>query len=280
MRAAVVRAADRLQALRGLVPVALVPTLVERRLDRIWADPAYRTAAQDSMEFLLGRSERAAEAEDLARPFAAHMLRRAYLRWHPKAICEQRVEGVEWLTTKRDATRGVLLSFAHHHQYDGLFASLARHGVDLTIVMTPDMMGPDAVAAYRQHYRVVQRGGHVIPSTVGSEGFADLLRAGATLAIASDVPGRTPVTFLGRRVLGSFGAPRLATLTDSPVVVVTTLRDADGPHLQVHEPLEPTDFPDPGALLDEMLRIHGEAVLAWPEAFESPPARFGALEEG
>ena len=106
-----------------------------------------------------------------------------------------------------------------------------------------------------------------------------MLESRGILGIASDVPGRTPVTFLGRRVVGSFGAPRMATTTNSPVVLVTARRDAGGSYLQLDPPLEPADFADPGALLDEMLRRHGEAILAWPEALESPLARFGALEE-
>jgi lauroyl/myristoyl acyltransferase len=105
------------------------------------------------------------------------------------------------------------------------------------------------------------------------------LRPGSTLAIASDVPGRTPVEFLGRPVLGSFGAARIAMLADAPVVLVTAHRDGDGgSYLRVHPPLEPRDFTDPAVLLAEILRRHGEAVLAWPEALDAPLARWGRVE--
>ncbi len=278
MRSSRARAAENLQHLRRLVPVPLIPTVVRRRIDRIWSVPEFREGAEQSMEFLLGRSERAHEVDELARGYAEHMLLRSYRRWHPRSVTNQRVRDAEWLTAHRDPARGILLSFAHHAHYDGLFGSLAHHGVAITAVMTPDMMSRDAPIAFRQHYAVVRRGAHVIPSTTGSDAFADLLRGGATLAIASDVPGRTPVTFLGRRVLGSFGAARLATTTNSPVVVVTTLRDHAGPYLQVHAPLEPGDYADPADLLTDLLERHAAAVLAWPEAFESPPARFGVVE--
>ena len=203
----------------------------------------------------------------------------SYLRWHPRAITRQPVRGIEWLTTRRDPARGVVLSFAHHHHYDGMFGSVARHGVKIHAVMTPEIMGGNGGVAFQQHERVVGRGGEIVPSDVGTEALAALLSPGTTLAIASDFPGRTPVTFLGRRVLGSFGAARLASMTKSPVVVVTARREGCSSYLQLDEPIDPKDVPDAGALLDEILRRHGEAFLAWPEAVEAPTARFGAIDE-
>jgi lauroyl/myristoyl acyltransferase len=274
------QAAGQRDQVRRLVPVPLIPLLVRRRIDVLWRNPAFREGAEASMEFVLGCSSRADEAADLARGYAEHTLLRAYLRWHPRAICSQPVRGVEWLTTRRDPGRGVLLSFMHHANYDGLWASIARHGVRLTAVATPDLMSGEAPLAFRQHMRVVARGAEVALSTLGTEGIADLLRRpGAIVGLASDMPGRTPVTFLGRPVLGSFGAARIASLTDSPVVVVTTERDAAGRHLQVHEPLDPRDFEDPKDLLDALLRIHEGAVLAWPEALEAPLNRFAPVED-
>lgn len=282
-----VGAAENLLQLRRLLPVRLIPGRVQRRTDRLWRDAGFREHAEQSMEFLLGCSERAAEAPALARGYAEFMVQRTYLRWHPRTVTRQRVRDVEWLTTRRDPDRGVVLSFAHHGQYDGLFASLARHGVAISAVMTPAMMGKGAPLPYRQHHALIRKGAHIVPSMAGDDAQAttraailclDLLRKRTILAIASDMPGPTPVTFLGRRVLGSEGASRFAAMTGSPVVVVTTRRDADGPYLQVHPPLEPADFADPSDLLAAVLDLHGEAVLAWPEAYESPFARFGVLE--
>lgn len=255
-----------------------MPVFVERRLARLWSVDAFREEAIGQMRFLLERTERAPEVPDLARAYAEQMMLRMYLRWHPRAITRQRVVGIEWLTTRRDPERGVILSFMHHHRYDGLFGSLARLGAWSHTVTAPDLLGPDADVQFVQHMRVVARGSTVVPSNTGTDGLVALIGPGVNLAIASDFPGRTPVTFLGRKVLGSFGAARIAAMTDTPVVLVRTLRDDAGPYLQVEPPLEPADFSDPGVLLDEILRRHGEAVLAWPEAFESPTARFGSGE--
>jgi lauroyl/myristoyl acyltransferase len=264
---------------RRLVPVRWVPGVVRRRLDRLWADDDFRAAQEAEMEFLLGKSERAAESAQLGRPYAEQMMIRAYLRWHPRAITRQRVEGIEWLTTRRDRGRGTILSFTHHHRYDGMFGSLARLGAPSTMAITSAITRPEAGIAFQQHLRVASRGGGFVVADGGIDDLVAVLRDRGVLAIAPDVPGRTPVTFLGRRVLGSFGTPRLATMTNSPVVLVTHRRDERGPYLRVHEPLEPSDYATPEQLLEDILSRHGEAILDWPEALESPGARFGKLAE-
>src|SRR5690606_38428771 len=117
-----------------------------------------------------------------------------------------RVEGIEWLTTRRDPRRGQVLSFLHHHRYDGMFSSLARQGADLTILASPLIMGPGTAIEYRQHLRVVSRHTRTLTAGTGTATIVEALRSGQQVAIASDVAGQTPVTFLGRKVLGSFGA--------------------------------------------------------------------------
>jgi hypothetical protein len=273
-------ALQNVHQLRRAVPVRLAPALVRARLDRIWSEPAFRSSQEAEMRFLLEHTDRAGEVGELAYRHAEHMMMRGYLRWHPRAITRQPVRGIEWLTTRRDPARGVLLSFTHHHSYDGLFGSLARYGVRSQILITPEIAKPEAGIAFRQHLRVAARGGEIVPAVGGTEQLAARLRPGTTLALAPDFPGRTPVTFLGRKVLGSFGTARIATLADSPVVLVTQHQDpAGGSYVQVHPPLESRDFSEPRELLDEVLGRHGEAILAWPEALEAPTARFGHIDE-
>jgi lauroyl/myristoyl acyltransferase len=272
---------QNLQQLRRLVPVRYVPALVERRLDQLWENDEFRSAQEAEMQFLVGESERAAEVPQLARAYTEQMMIRAHMRWHPRAITRQRVKGIEWLTSRRDPSRSVILSFTHHHRYDGMFGSVVHAGAPpLSIVITEAIARPEAGIAFAQHLRVAARGGTFVNAESGTKELADLLSSPSTiLALAPDFPGRTPVTFLGRKVLAPFGTARLAELTNSPVVLVTARRDAEGPYLQLHEPLEPKEYADPGALLEEILRLHGEAILDWPEALESPRARFGEIVE-
>jgi lauroyl/myristoyl acyltransferase len=272
-------AARNLPQLRRAVPVRAVPALVRRRLDRIWSDPEFRRIQEGQMQLLLGHTERAPEVPELAYRYAEQMMLRAYLRWHPKAISRQRVRGIEWLTTRRDQSRGVVLSFMHHAHYEGMFPSLARVGAQLHALAHPLIAGGDAGVELDQHLHVVSRGARVVPASGGTEAIASVLGPGVTLAIASDLPGHTPVTFLGRRVLGSFGAARIAAMTNSPVVLVTVRRDEAGSYLQLEQPLEPKDYGDAGELLDDILRRHEGPVLAWPEALDAIGARFGELDE-
>lgn len=268
----------QLQRLRSLIPVSALPALARRRVDSLWQNEEFRSAQEAEMQFLLEYTDRAPEIPELARGYTEFALLRGYRRWHPGHLSRQPVNGAEWLTTKRDPERGILLSFLHHAQYDGLFASLARHGVALHTVVAPEAFDPASAVQLRQHFKVagMMPSTTLVPATIGTAGMVELLEKRAILAIASDVAGRTPVQFLGRELRGSFGAARIATQTTSPVVLVTSHRGADGsPWLQVHEPLEPGDFADPADLLAEVMRRHEPAVLAWPEAFDSPYGRLG-----
>lgn len=273
---------DQVQRVRSAIPVRALPALARRRVDALWQDEAFRTAQEAEMRFLLEHTEREPEIPVLARGYTEFALLRGYRRWHPRHLSHQPVTGIEWLTTKRDPERGVLLSFVHHAQYEGLFPSLARQGAAIHVVVAPEAFDPASPAQLRQHFKVagMMPSTTLVPATIGSAGMVELVEQGEIVAIASDVAGRTPVQFLGRELRGSFGAARIATQTNTPVVLVTSHRSADGsPSLQVHEPLEPADYADPADLLAEIMRRHEPAVLAWPEAFDSPYTRLGIPAE-
>lgn len=272
------KVSDVLQHVRGVIPLAIVNRLIDRRADQIWASEDGPAKYDEAMEFLLGLTERADEVPDMARRHFREQALRRYMRYRPWQITRIPVRDVEWLTTRRDRDRPMVLSFFHHHRYDGMFGSLRRAGVDLDILVIPEGLDKDAPKLLRQHMKVVGRGGNLIPAVGGTDGLIAAMRPGRIVAIASDVPGRTPVAFLGREVLGSFGAARAASLTNSPVAVVTHVKDGDGSYLQIHEPIEPGDFADPGELLAAMLRVHEQAILAWPEALDFPLARFGHVD--
>lgn len=271
---------DVVQAVRGLVPARAIPALARWRVEKLWADEGFRTQSEAHMRYLLEYTDRAGETAALARPYAEQSMIRSYLRWHPRLVTRQPVRDAEWLTTRRDPTRPAILSFMHHNQYYGMFASLKRLGAVLHILVLADVLTPQTPAGLRQHMRVFAMGGELIPTGGGLAELLGLMRPGLTLAMASDIAGHTEVDFLGRRVLGSSGAAHLALETDSPVIVVTSERGPDGAsYLQVHPPLEPADFGAAQPLLAEMLRIHGDSVRAWPEVFDTPLSRFGRLED-
>lgn len=271
---------DLLQNGRRLVPASKLPAMVERRVDKLWDNERYVARQEEHMRHLLEFTDRAPEIPEIARKYAEKMMLRTWLRWHPGVLTRQPVRDVKWLTTESDPSRPAILSFMHHNQYDGMFGSLKRHGAKLWGLGGEDALGAEAPAQVRQHFRVVERGCTVIPTTGGTSAILEALKPGVTLAIASDVASQTEAMFLGRRVRVAAGAARIAMQSDSPVIAVTAVRDGeDSHHLQVHEPLESRDYTDPMELLDAMLAIHAEAVLAWPEAHENPRARFGSVDD-
>ena len=272
---------ERLVArLRAATPVALLPAVVALRSWVDWRRPAVREDARAQMRFLLEHTRPDADLDEVARAYVRYQARRGELRWHPELLTSLRVEGIEHLLDARDRGRGVVLNFVHHGYYDGGFPSIARLGGPAHVVVHPYMLEPDAPLWLQQHVRIGSaNGGTATSAAVGTEGLADLLRRGDTVAIASDVAGRTPLRFVGREVRGSFGAARLATDTGAAVVVMTSEEDAEGPVIRLHEPIDPARVDSPRELLERMLAIHESVLLRWPEATDLPLSRWGSLDE-
>jgi lauroyl/myristoyl acyltransferase len=265
---------------RGAVPAAVLPSLARVRARAAWRQSEVRADALEQMRFLLEKGVPEADLEQVARAYVEFQVYRGELRWHPDQLTRFRVVGADHLRDARAKGRGAILNFMHHGHYDGAFASLAvRHGQTCQIVVYPYMLEPTAAPWLKQHVKVsLQGGGVAVSAAVGTGGMLSLLARGQVVAIASDVPGRTPVRFAGRDVLGSYGAARLAFDAGSPIVAVTTDRDAQGAYIRVHPPLQPAGFDSPRALLEHTLAVHEESVLAWPEATDLPLSRWGTAQ--
>jgi lauroyl/myristoyl acyltransferase len=262
--------------IRRRIPRALVPLVVAVRFRLAWSRAAVRKDARAQMLFLIEHTRPDADLDAVARDYVRYQVRRGELRWHPEMVTSLRVEGIEHLLSARDGGRGVLLNFVHHGYYDGGFPSIARHGVPCRMVVYPYMLEPDAPLWLKQHVALACTGGGTpVSAAVGNDGIKDLLLQGEVVAIASDVPGRTPLTFVGREVLGSFGAARLAADTNSPVIVMTSEEDAGGPFIRLHEPFEPKRYQSPKELLEALLVIHESRQIRWPEATDLPLSRWG-----
>ncbi|KQW49047.1 hypothetical protein ASC77_10095 [Nocardioides sp. Root1257] len=265
-------------AVRRRVPTWAIPLVVAVRTRVAWSRSAVRADARAQMEFLLEHTRPEADLDRVARDYVRYQVRRGELRWHPELITHLEVEGIELLQEARDQGRGVMLNFVHHGYYDGAFASIGRHGIACRMVVYPYMLEPDAPVWLQQHVAVAcAGGGTAVSAAIGTEGMTDLLHRGEVLAIASDVPGRTPMSFAGREVLGSFGAARLATDTNSPVIVMTTVEGPDGPVARLHGPFEPKDHGSPKELLEALLAIHERRQLEEPEATDLPLSRWGTV---
>jgi lauroyl/myristoyl acyltransferase len=266
---------------RAHVPAAAIPPLVRLRLAQDLRNPRVLAQARAHMEFLVGRARPDADLDQLARDYVTWTRWRIETRWHhDRFLPAVRIEGAEHLAAGRD---GAVVNFLHHGPFERLGLSLAQHGQHLQMMMAPWFFAEDLddmAPHLRQHRVITERGCSVFSSEEGSAGVRRRLTAGQLVSLATDMPGSTPVTFVGRELLGTFGAARLAYETSRPVLVVTSHRDETGePCFTVHEPLSPAEFADPHALLDAMRRVHEPAVLAWPAAYEEPRSKWGTPAE-
>lgn len=264
-RRAVVRA---LWLARPRLPGFLLRPYVDRKVAAALAEPAVMDDARMHMDHLLGAIGRSSEVEDASRGYVEHWTRFEELKWRPRLVTRQAVEGAEHLRAAHALGRGVMLSFVHHAQYDGIFKSVARaSGVPVKVVAADRAApGPNLF----QHYRVVGSGGGLISAAVGIAGLVEELKGGAVVASAIDVPGSSVTTFAGRQVKCSSGPARSATLAGAPVVMLTSHRGPDGPVIKLGEPMLPEDFSSVDELLQELVRRHEGPLLEWPEVAYLP----------
>src|SRR5690242_190977 len=96
---------DFIISLRRFMPLPLLLWLGRRKVAKLWENPEFRAAQEENMKFILEFTDRADEIPELARKYAEFDVLRNYRRWSPKHLFNQRVEGIEWLTTKKDPNR-------------------------------------------------------------------------------------------------------------------------------------------------------------------------------
>lgn len=265
---------------RRAVPGWVAPTAVALRLRARRRDPAVLLEAREQMGHLLA-AVRPDAVEAAAAAYVERQIWRSELRYQPRRIAQQPVEGLGHLETARRAGRGVVVNFLHHGHYEGACASLAHAGAPMRVVVDPLMLSHDSPAWLRQHVSIVRDAGNdPVPASIGSAGCRSLLGAGDVVALATDVSGSSEVTFLGQRRRGSSGAARIATTAGSPVVVLTAHGTGGTLGVRLSEPLEPGDFEDPEALLAHLLGLHEAAVLEWPEAYDQPRKRWAGPDDG
>ena len=233
--------------------------------------------AEQGMRLLLEAARPDADFEALARRHVAYTMWSNEARWHPRLNRPLRVDGLEHL---REDGRGTIVSFLHHGPFVVIGPSLAPSGREVHVIADPSLCPPQAKPWQAQvHAMATQGKASLFSAAEGSRGIKERLARGAVVAVASDVPGHSVVTFLGRQLVGSSGAARVAFDTGSPVLPCTMRRDESGaPYYRLDAPLEPGTFESPEALLAEMLRRQEHAVLAWPEAYHEPLGKWSLAD--
>lgn len=261
----------------------VLPMVVADRLIRTRAQRQVAASAGDRarlhMEYLLGRSSRAVESGALAEEHLFQTHRRAELRWRPWLTDRFAVEGLDRPDIHRWEGHGVLTSFMHHAQAEGVLRSFSRLGYHMHVPVLASLLEPTAARPFQQQIKLVRKSGNVPFAAGGSyEHMLQLLKDGQILSIAADLPGTTPVTFLGRQILVASGTARLALETGAPILPITSLKHGRFQRVRMETPLLPTDFTSVAELTQALFDAHAPAILAWPEAVELPLARSYAAD--
>lgn len=243
-----------------------------------------RAHARLSMEYVLGASGVDVDLEAVARRWVHHTIRRDELTWRPWLTTRFDVERIGILRVLARERQGAIVNFVHHGQYAGIFGSLMRYGVHTHVAVLPSLLG-DRGPGYeglrrRQHIATVCTGGAtVFPAKGGLDHMRELLLAGTFVGLATDVPGNTPLTMLGRRVSCGSGAARLALELGVPIVPITSWAASPLQVLRVEDPIDPARHESVADLQQAIADAHAPAILAWPEALMEPLDRWRAVDE-
>jgi lauroyl/myristoyl acyltransferase len=255
-------------ALHRRLPARSAGWLARAAARRDARNPQAMERARASMQLLLDQAQPDADLEELSRRYLMQVRWQNAARWHAELSRPLPVRGLDRLTS---VDGGVLVHIVHHGPFLLIGPSLAQSGREVHVVADPGLCAPDRKPWQAQSHWVASQGCHLFSAEEGAAGVRDRLARGLVVAAATDVPGHTPVTFLGQKLVGSSGAVRVAHTSGTPVISASVHRDEEGrPHYRLSEPLDPADFDSVEALLQELLARQEPAVLAWPEAYYDP----------
>jgi lauroyl/myristoyl acyltransferase len=217
-------------ALRRLVPAPLAMAALDlgQRL-AVFRNPARLDAARAAMEAVVGGTALEGDLDSLAFRHLCAWARGWELMWRPWLLQKMPIEGLEALDGIEPG-RGIIFSAPHFGPLMGMAALPAVVG-PVHGAVGEYMVAAEAPAGYNgyqteQVRRVIRRSGFVPVRAMGSaKTFTSVLHNGGRVVLNLDVPGRTPVQFLGKTVELMSGTARLAASTDA--VVATARAEVD-----------------------------------------------------
>jgi hypothetical protein len=261
--------------LRRLVPapVAMAALDLAQRI-AVRRNPARLDAARATMDAVVGGTALEADVERLAFRHLCAWSHGWELMWRPWLLRGMPVVGADALAGIEPG-RGIVFSTVHLGPLVG-------------VAQLPELLGAPVHVAVGDHQVVdVPRGynGYQIEqlrrllrdcgfSPVLAAGsartFTRVLQAGGRVLLNLDVPGKTPVRFLGKPVELMSGTARLAMSTDSVVVPLVALPHGRRWQLHLGAPIDPREFDAWDELLQATATAVEEFVLQAPEYLETP----------
>jgi len=221
---------------------------------------------------VLGEDLPKAELKTLAHRQLWRSLWRAESVFHPELVTNQIVQDEQHLVEALRAGRGCVLSVIHHAEYEAAWGSLAKRGFSIHVMATTGLFERRMSNVMRLERELITHGPDVeiFNVALGAGAIRERLQKGRCVLVALDPPGRTRHHFMGRDVWMSSGGAHAAWELDAPTVVMTQTPEPGKPRKQgrvnLSEPLFPHDFDTVESLMQEVVRLHEQAVLGWPEA--------------
>ena len=266
------------QALHDLVPdrAAMRIAWAIGRLRWYW--PSARRKAIARVSLTVKGTPREGEERELARKELSVEAMRVEVDWRPRLLERAPIEGLDRLERVRESGRPVLLTAAHLGS--GSTRCLSRRGIRYTVATGP-WMDPDAKIE-RRGYRAYharerrrageERGIRFVIMGGSFELLRALLERGETCCVYCDSPGQMRTRMAGKVAHLASGPAMLAHQTGAVVVPVAALLDTRGPHVEILEPIDPSEMTGPQEIVDRLAGIYGDMMVRHPEQVE--PAGF------
>jgi lauroyl/myristoyl acyltransferase len=176
--------------------------------------------------------------------------------------------------------RGIIFSTPHYGPQMG-FPRLPRLVGQVDVAIGDHLYADEALPGYNgyqneQARKVLSRNGYRMVRAIGSSRtFASTLSSGGRVLMNFDVPGKTPVRFLGKTVELASGTARLAEQTDSVVVPALPRPGPRGWYAHLDAPLDPRRHDGWEHLLQATADVLSRLILAAPEYLENPMRESG-----
>src|SRR4051794_34237749 len=263
------------ETMHRLVPAPLAMAALDlgQRL-AVRRRPGRLDLGRAAMEAVVGGTEHEGALDRLAFRHLCAASRSWELMWRPWLLAKMPVVGGEPLRDIEPG-RGIVFSAPHFGPLIGM-APLPRIVGPIHTAVGEHMVAPDAPAGYNgyqneQVRKVLRDNGFRLVRAVGSaRTFTEVLKDGGRVLINLDVPGKTPVRFLGKTVEMMSGTARLAAGTDALVVPVVPLPEGRKWSLHLGAPLDPRAYGTWEELLQATVSSAEKLILRAPEYLENP----------
>jgi lauroyl/myristoyl acyltransferase len=262
--------------LRRLVPAPVAMAALDlAQWLAVRRNPARLDAARAAIDAVVGGTPREADAERLAFRHLCAWSHGWELMWRPWLLRGMPVVGAEHLAGI-EAGRGILFTTPHFGPLVGTAQLPALVGGPVHAAVGDHLVAAELPRGYNgyqteQLRRLLRDCGFAPVRALGSaRTFTRVLENGGRVLLNLDVPGKTPVRFLGKPVELMSGTGKLAMSTDSVVVPVVPLPHGRRWRLHLGAPLDPREFDTWDELLQTAVTAVEELVLQAPEYLETP----------